>query len=146
MKQFRVVMRSIKQHYLGVEKKCGVSGAQLWALAEIGENPGIRVGDLAQALAIHQSTASNLLARLHELGLIKRTREGEDRRAVQIKLTAKGRTTLRRAPRPFRGVLQQALAELSTAALQGLHKDMERLIRRMKIKDRSGEGIPISAI
>jgi len=146
LKQFRVIIQSIKTHYQGVERQCGVSGAQLWALGQIGETPGITVGELARALAIHQSTASNLLARLEALSLVERTRGREDQRVVSIQLTARGRGVLRRAPKPFRGVLQQALTELPSSTLAGLHTHVGRLIRQMGAPPRGAESMPISTI
>ena len=61
LQQFRILVKSIRSHYQQVEARSGVSGAQLWALAHIAGSPGSKVGELARALAIHQSTASNLV-------------------------------------------------------------------------------------
>src|SRR5512146_2549626 len=74
LQQFRLLLRSIKRHYQWVEEQCGLSGAQVWALAEIADNPGIKVSELAQQLGVHLSTASNMLRRLEALELVKRMR------------------------------------------------------------------------
>src|SRR5580765_4595897 len=121
LKQFRVVIRNIKTHYQDVEKITGVSGAQLWALSVIASQPGIKVGELATALAIHQSTASNLLDRLSQLGYIERRREANDQRIVTIHLSKAGRTAVKNAPQPAIGLLQNALLSLSDESLAGLH-------------------------
>lgn len=144
LKQFRVLLRTIKRHYQWVEQKCGVSGAQLWAMAEIAVSPGLKVSDLAQHLAIHISTASNMLRRLEELHLIARKRIGTDQRVVQLHLTQKGRDILRRAPRPFVGVLQQALLELRPSRLESLHRYLGEVIRVMKIKDTKAQTTPLA--
>ena len=91
LKQFRVVINKIRANYRDVEKATGVSGAQLWALYAFASRPGIKVGELARELTIHQTTASNLLDRLAELGHILRKRKGADQREVTIHLTAQGR-------------------------------------------------------
>jgi len=135
LQQFRVILRSIKRHYQWVEQECGLSGAQLWALAEIGNAPGLKVSELARQLGVHLSTASNLLRRLEDLVLLKRKRAGKDQRVVRLELTAKGGKTLRSAPRPFIGVLQQALADLPQPRLDSLHAELGELIRLMKFKD-----------
>jgi len=98
LEQFRVIFKSIRRHYRSVEERSGISGALLWALAQVAANPGSQVGDLARALAIHQSTASNLLRRLGSRGLVARRRQAKDQRAVQLFATAKGLRTLKRAP------------------------------------------------
>src|SRR5581483_8063588 len=65
--QFRVLFRSIRQHYQRVERRSGVTGAQLWAVVHVAGHPGAKVGELAKALAVHPSTASNLVRRLESL-------------------------------------------------------------------------------
>jgi DNA-binding MarR family transcriptional regulator len=146
LKQFRVLLRSIKRHYQWVEQESGLSGAQLWAMAEIAGAPGIKVSDLARQLGVHLSTASNMLRRLEELALVKRLRIGEDRRVVQLKLTAKGGKILQIAPRPLVGVLQQALTELPRRRLDSLHADLGEVIRLMKFKDAKARATPLSDI
>lgn len=144
LKQFRVLLRSIKRHYQWVEKECGMSGAQLWAMSEIAGAPGIKVSDLARQLGVHLSTASNMLRRLEELALVKRVRIGADHRVVQLQLTAKGAKILERAPRPLVGILQQALAELPQRRLDSLHSELSEVIRLMKFKDVKAGATPLS--
>lgn len=145
LQQFRVVVRSVRTHYDFVEARSGVSGAQLWALARIEERPGIKVGELASALAIHQSTASNMLERLVALGLVTKRRVGDDHRVVSVFIAPRGRTALKAAPQPLIGVLQQALSELPPAALQGLHQNLKTVIEAMGVKDVArARGTPLS--
>ena len=132
--QFRVVFKSIRRHYQDVERRSGLTGALLWALAEIAGRPGGQVGELARTLAIHQSTASNLVRRLAARGLIARERHGRDQRAVQLFPTRKGLRVLKSAPQPLIGVLQQALSDLPAANLRALHAQLARLIHAMRFK------------
>jgi DNA-binding MarR family transcriptional regulator len=142
--QFRVVFRSIRQHYQRVQRRAGVTGAQLWALAHIAAHPGTRMGELARALAIHPSTASNLVRRLEVLALVMRERRGNDQRTVQLFLTGKGVRALRQAPQPLIGVLQQALSELPARRLDALGHQLAELIGAMKVKDLRARTMPIS--
>lgn len=144
VQQFRVLLRSIKRHYQWVEKECGISGSQLWSMAEIEASPGIKVSMLAQQLGVHLSTASNMVRRLEELELVNRMRIGEDHRVVQLKLTTKGEKILERAPRPLAGILQQALADLPQARLESLNADLGEVIRLMKFKDVKARSTPLS--
>lgn len=144
LKLFRVLVKSIRGHYQVVENRSGVSGAQLWALSHVARNPGSKVGELARALAIHQSTASNLVGRLESLGLLARNRLRHDQRSVELTLTAKGRSAITRAPRPLIGVLQQALLDLPEARLDALHEHLGVLIGKMKLKDKQGRSTPLS--
>jgi DNA-binding MarR family transcriptional regulator len=145
LEQFRVIVKSIRRHYQDVERRAGLSGAQLWALAQIASQPGARVGELARALAIHQSTASNLLRALEARGLVARERRGRDLRAVQLEPTGKGRRLLGAAPRPLIGVLQQALSELSGERLRALHRELAHVIALMRGKQvAAARALPLS--
>ena len=144
LQQFRILVKSIRSHYQQVENRSGVSGAQLWALAHVAGSPGSKVGELARALAIHQSTASNLVGRLESLGLVSRSRMQHDQRSVELNLTAKGARAIQRAPRPLIGVLQQALSNIPEASLDALHRHLGKLIVAMKIRDTRGRSIPLS--
>lgn len=134
LEQFRVIVKSIRRHYQDVERRAGVSGAQLWALAQIAEQAGGKVGELARALAVHQSTASNLVRELERRGLVTRERRGRDLRHVQLYPSRKGLALLKAAPRPLIGVLQQALSELSPERLAALHAELAHVIVLMKGK------------
>jgi DNA-binding MarR family transcriptional regulator len=91
-------------------------------------HPGIRVSDLARAMDVHQSTASNLLRTLLDAGLVVAARAGSDRRAVQLQLTPQGQKLLKKAPGPFTGVLPDALQRLDPATLARLDRDLTALI------------------
>jgi len=128
LRQFRVVFNAVKTHFQQVEKRAGVGGAQLWALSIIHSSAGIGVNELARAMDVHQSTASNLVKALVERELVGTAKEGTDRRAVQLRILPAGSRVLRRAPGPFTGVLPQALASLDTATLARLDSDLAKLI------------------
>jgi len=134
LEQFRIVFQSIRRHYQDVERRAGLKGAQLWALAQAAAKPGSTVGELARALAVHQSTASNLLRALERQGLVTRERQARDQRQVKLFVTQKGRKLLKAAPRPLIGVLQQALSELPPARLHALHAELAHVIGLMRRK------------
>ena len=142
LRRFRLVFNAVKTHFREVEKAAGVGGAQLWALSVIRDNPGVGVGALAQAMDVHQSTASNLVKSLIELGLVATTKDGVDRRAVRLKVLPMGARMLKRAPGPFTGVLPEALASLDARTLARLDRDLGRLIEVLGADER-GAGIPL---
>ena len=134
LKKFRQVFRAAKLHFGTVEKRVGVSGAQLWAMWELNEHPGLRVTDLADAMALHQSTVSNLLDKLMRRRLIRRERGDVDGRVVRLYLTAAGLQLVQGAPVPARGVLPDALEHLPPAALRGLARHLDKLLEGMRVK------------
>ncbi len=144
LKRFRIVFSSVKKHFEDIEARCGVSGAQLWALWEIYRSPGLRVSELANALLIHQSTASNLLVKLEEKMLIKRERASHDQRVVRLHLTEKGSDIIARAPRPMIGLLPDALQRLPENVLTNLLECMDILVSTMQIRDDEATAKPLS--
>ena len=142
LRRFRVVFNAVKNHFREVEKKAGVAGAQLWALSVVRDCPGIGVSDLARAMDVHQSTASNLVRSLLERSLVDARKDGTDRRTVQLHLLPAGAKVLRRAPGPFAGVLPEALAELDAKTLSRLDNDLGTLIDALGV-DKRDAGIPL---
>jgi len=142
LRRFRLVFNAVKSHFRAVETKAGISGAQLWALSVVHGQPGIGVGDLARAMDIHQSTASNLLRGLLEKNMVVAQRGGEDRRAVQLQVTARGAKVLAKAPGPFSGVLPEALARLDQRMLARMDRDLAALIAELGVDERAA-GIPL---
>lgn len=146
LKQFRVIIAAVRQHFRALEAACGVSGAQVWILAAIAESPGITVSGLSEALSVHISTASNMLDKLDKAGLVKRTRSETDRRIVNLYLTTKGQSALDRAPRPLTGLVPHALENMPETALAQLHADLGLLIQQMKYVDLSAADKPLSTL
>lgn len=139
LRKFRRVFKAVKTHFQQVERQAGLGGAQLWALGVIAEQPGIGVGGLAEAMDVHQTTASNLVKALMTAGLVDSTRNGPDRRAVQLTIRAAGNRLLRRAPGPFAGVLPQALAGLDRRALERLDRDLGTLLASLESDPRAAK-------
>ena len=147
LKRFRILLRSMEAHYRRVEESSGLGGAQVWALSEIASSEGgLTVGELAEKLAIHLSTASNLVRRLEELKLLTRNRSREDQRVVQLSVTAAGRRKIEQAPKPSMGLLQQALSEMTGGELETLGNELDKLLRRMRHLDRRAGTMVIAEI
>jgi DNA-binding MarR family transcriptional regulator len=144
--QFRVLIASMHRHYRRVERACGVSGAFVWAMEQLAVSPGLKVGDLARELAVHQSTASNMVEGLVREGLVERRRESEDQRNVHLYLTPRGRRLMRRAPEPHRGALQEALMNLPPARLRALRADLAWVIARMAKRERVDEAMVLAQL
>lgn len=142
LRRFRLVFNAVKSHFRAVETKAGISGAQLWALSVVQAQPGLGVGELARAMDVHQSTASNLLRGLVDNKLVLAERGGTDRRAVQLKVTARGARVLVKAPGPFSGVLPEALARLDKRTLARLDRDLAAVIEELGV-DEGAANVPL---
>jgi DNA-binding MarR family transcriptional regulator len=143
LRRFRVVFNAVKAHFRLVEKETGIGGAQVWALSVIKSHPGIGMNDLAHSMDVHQSTASNLVKALVERGMIVMSKDGTDKRAVTLRVSAAGSKVLRNAPMPFTGILPDALASLDARTLARLEKDLGKLITALEADERCAN-IPLA--
>ncbi len=139
LRHFRSVFNAVKTHFQQVEKRAGIGGAQVWALSIIEARPGIGMTDLALALDIHQTTASNLVKALLKLGFLKAEKKGIDKRTVQLYTLPSGRSLLKKVPGPFSGVLPQALAEMNPQTLARLEHDLAELLQRLQPDDKAAK-------
>lgn len=104
---------------------------QYRALVVLASRGAQRVVDLAEALDVERSTATRMCDRLERKGLVTRERSGDDRRTVEVTLTADGtdlvtavtrrrtrdiRTILARMPEQPRVALVGALTSFAEAA------------------------------
>lgn len=135
LQRFRVLIRTAQRHSQWIERQSGVTGAQLWAMQELQETPGLKVGELAKRMALHQSTASNLIDKLESTALLRKERQTSDNRVVRLYLTDAGTALLAQAPSPARGVLPEALRMLDPEALGRLQAEMDELLDQIRHLD-----------
>ena len=121
-----------------IEQKAGISGAHVWALSEVAARPGVAISDLARAMHVHQSTASNLVRMLMAAGLVSSERAGEDRRVVQLAVTPRGRKVLAKTPPPLTGLLPDALGRPDDSTLARMERDLGSLIAQLGADPREG--------
>lgn len=145
LRQFRVVFGAVRSHFRQVEKQAGIGGAQAWALSLVQRQPGLGVTELAQAMDIHQSTASNLVRQLLQRGLLRSEKSPQDRRSVHLYLEPAGVAVLQTLPGPFEGVLPQALQQLSPEALAQLHAGLAQLLPLLQA-DLAAGGVPLAEL
>jgi DNA-binding MarR family transcriptional regulator len=94
----RRLVRALRASAGVVERATGLSGAQLFVLRSLAASPAASLQELAARVLTDPSSASVVVARLVEQGLVERRGDPRDRRRVELSLTAAGRTRLRRAP------------------------------------------------
>lgn len=128
LKKLRIVIRAAQRHSAWIEKQCGISGAQLWIMQELHEAPGLRIGEIAARLAIHQTTVSNLVDVLARRDYVVKKRDPDDQRAVKLALSEQGEALLAQAPKPARALLPEALRQLDPAQLAQLDQGLQGLL------------------
>lgn len=110
----------------------GITGAQFWALSAVVENIGIRVSGVAAQLAIHRSTASNLLDSIEQLGLIEKRPLEEDLRGVALFPTKAGQALYAKTGRTREQLLAEALQSLAPEEQVALEAALGKLTRQLR--------------
>jgi DNA-binding MarR family transcriptional regulator len=132
LRKLRIVFRAAQRHSDWIEKQCGLTGSQLWIMRELNDAPGLRVGEVAQRLSIHQTTTSNIVDALLKKGFVVKLRDESDQRVVRLFLTSKGKGVLASAPSPARGMIAEALTRLDDRDLRSLNKGLTALVEAVE--------------
>ena len=144
LRAFRMIVRAVRRHYQLMEKHAGISGAQTWALSLVAEQERMTVSGLAQAMAIHQSTASNLVDKLVQLGLISRIKGDVDLRVTFLQVTQVGRDKLDGIAGPVTGLLPDAITRLEPKKLERLNRGLADLLSMLATVETEAALIPIA--
>jgi DNA-binding MarR family transcriptional regulator len=83
--------RTLRRRWRDVLAPWDLSPHQARALRVVGERDGVRLTDLAEALHIAPRSATEVADGLQERGLVERTPDPGDRRAVILRPTDEGR-------------------------------------------------------
>jgi DNA-binding MarR family transcriptional regulator len=86
---------AIFQHIIRAMEPLNVRPGQFSVLTLVGANPGIRQTAISDALGIRRANLVTLINELEQRGWIQRAAVAGDRRAQGLRLTAKGRLTLK---------------------------------------------------
>lgn len=120
---FSIVSQADKR--LGVH---GLTSAQWGPLMHLRKTGGATVAELARWLQVDAGAMTRLLDRLEKKGLCKRVRSTEDRRVVQVELTAAGEASLVEVPAVLSEVQNAHLAGFSKSEWLALRNYLERML------------------
>jgi len=118
---FRYALRQFANYSEDVARKSGLTPRQHQALLAIRGGPGgtLHVGELAERLLLKPHSASELVQRMVEQGLVRRATDAHDKRQVVLALSQRGDAILedlsqshRAELRRLRPMLQELLAGL----------------------------------
>jgi len=122
----RRIVQALRESSRAAEQGVGLSSAQLFVLHALEESPGLSLNELADRTHTHQSSVSAVVARLARARLIERGTASGDARRAEIRLSPRGRATLRRAPRTAQERLVATVGAMPPA-------DRARLSRMLRV-------------
>lgn len=131
----RRIVKALHSFSQDVYRKYGLTAPQLWVLKTLQRDGRLSAGQLAQALAVHQSSLSILIDRLEKRGLVTRVRARGDGRFVLIELTRRGLALSTMAPAPAQGRLLHGLQAMTRAEVSEIRRAVDRLVQVMEAED-----------
>jgi DNA-binding MarR family transcriptional regulator len=108
----RRIIRAIDLHSRHLVDRFSVTGPQLITLQELARLGRVPVGALAQNVHVSHPTMTGILDRLERRGLVRRTRDTQDRRRITAAVTAEGLALLEAAPSPLQDRFRSEFAKL----------------------------------
>jgi DNA-binding MarR family transcriptional regulator len=110
-------------------REYGITTEQFSVLAAVktrgGSVSSVRIIDLVDALERSPNSVSMLVDRMVKAGLVRRTRDRRDRRAVRVSLTSKGENAVKSAAPAGWELIQKILSPLSDKDKQALASMLE---------------------
>ena len=135
MDALRRVVRDLRLSARDAERSAGISGAQLFVLQSLVEEPASSLNELAERTLTDQSSASVVVKRLADRKLVARKPSPIDARRIELSLTAAGKRLLARCPEPTQARLVRSLRRLSPGELSRLKVGLTALLREMRIEN-----------
>ncbi|MEA5454984.1 MarR family transcriptional regulator [Sinomonas sp. JGH33] len=121
-----VASRSVIASYRPVLEPMGLTHPQYLVMLALWERSPRTVRDVSDALLLEPATMTPLLKRLEEAGLVTRTRQPGNERALDVSLTAAGRALREKALAV--PVTMMARLGITRAEADELHRSMMKLI------------------
>ena len=124
----RQLVHGLRVSSHSVESEVGLTGAQLFVLRELALEPNVSIRRLSERTMTDPSSASVVLGRLVEAGLVTREKDPTDRRRTVLSVSKRGQSVLRSAPEPFQAKLFAALSALPRRELGHLREGLSALL------------------
>jgi len=131
MDSLRRIVRALRLASGDVERKLGLSVAQLFVLQQLADERPRSVNEIAEATVTDPSTISGLIRRLIDRGLVNRGTSPADGRRAEISLTPAGARLLRRAPAAPQSQLVAALSAMPRSRRRAFAEGLVELAERL---------------
>ena len=134
LNSIRQLVRALRLFDREAQTKHGISAAQVYVLHTLKEQDGLSLNELADRTATDQSSASVVVQRLVDAGLVSRAMRQDDRRHVELRLTPKGRAVIRRSAPPAQQKLLAAAATMQPRERKAFAEALQQFVRAMGVR------------
>ncbi len=131
----RRITRAIDLYSKKLYKEVGLTTSQLLVLETVDKLQNPTPSSIAKEILLSQATVTTLVDRLEGNGLIKRSKDGPDKRTVNIALTPEGQTLLQDAPELLQSGFLKQFRRLEQWEQHMLTSAMQRVATMMDAED-----------
>jgi DNA-binding MarR family transcriptional regulator len=131
----RRIVRALRTSSRAAEQRIGVTGAQLFVMKCLSEEPALSLSRLAARTRTDPSTVSVVVRRLVERALVRRETSSVDARRAEFSLTRAGRTLLAASPLAAQDRLIAGLESLPQQKQRALASGLRALAVAMRLDE-----------
>jgi DNA-binding MarR family transcriptional regulator len=124
--------------YVSSAKELGVSQAEAHVLAHLHERGSSSVSDIHSRFGHRRSTLTSVLDRLADAGFVKRSTAQDDRRSVNVDLTARGREMSSKVHALLLRLEQRARSQIKAADAIAAESTLHALV---DVASREGDAV-----
>lgn len=130
----RRIFRALRVAAQQTQGQAGISAAQLFVLRSLSDGAASSITELGRRTYTDRTSVADVVERLAAAGLVIRSRSRADRRRMEVRITATGRSVLRDAPRPPTALLVAGMDALPDRELDALTEGLKRLASEMGLE------------
>ena len=134
LNSIRQLVRALRLFDREAQSKYGISAAQMFVLHALEAEDVLSLNELSQRTATDQSSASVVVQKLVESGYVSRAARKDDRRHIELRLTAKGRNIIRRSPPPAQQRILATVEALPPRDRKALAAMLEQFVESFGVR------------
>ena len=132
LRSLRRILKRVEAASGDLEAEHGVTAPQLMCLRAATRAGGLTQIELSREVRLSASTVVGVVDRLETKGLVRRRRDGVDRRRIHVEPTEAGRAVEAAAPEPLQLHLERGLDALPEAERVAIAASLDRLVHLLE--------------
>ncbi len=135
MQALRRIMRATDLYSRRLATDYQLTVPQLICLHALLQEQPLNATSIAKRIHLSASTVVGILDRLEMKGLVKRERDSEDRRVVNVTVSEKGREVALKAPSPLEDRFSSVFERLPETEQEGIARSLQRIVDLIEAQD-----------
>jgi DNA-binding MarR family transcriptional regulator len=131
----RRISQAVENYSRFLWQQHGLTAPQLGALRELERNTQLTPGGLAESLHVSPQTVAGIVQRLERRGLVTKTRDEDDRRSFEVRITPEGQRLAAEAPSLLRDRFSAKLNELEVWERTQILATLQRVASMMSAEE-----------